>query len=111
MVLGAGIIMIDQIEEVILTQDQKREFNLTPIYVSISATNIATVWRHLHSAVYFSPGKYLGVYRLEGKIAGHRYKQLNKTEMDVVEKAVKERDHKGEVIFNLQELTSSRETS
>jgi len=101
----------DRIKEVILTPDQKREFNLTPIYVPISPTNIATVWKHLHSAVYFAAGEYLGIYRLEGEIAGQRYRQLNKTEIEVVEKAVKERDRKSEVIFNLQELTSSKETS
>lgn len=111
MVLHAGFIVIDRVEEVILTRDQKREFNLTPIYVSISPTDIATVWKHLHSAVYFVAGKYLGVYRLEGKIAGQRYRQLDKTEIEVVEKAVKDRDRNGQVIFDLQELVSSKETS
>ncbi len=97
--------MTDPIVEVILTRDQKHEFKLTPIYVPISATDVATVWQHLHAAIYFAAGKYLGVNKLEGKIVGQRYRRLDRNEFETVEKAIKDRDRNSQIIIDLQHFT------
>ena len=90
--------------EIILAKEEKRRFSIPPIYLPISSTAVATIWRKPKSNSYFVAGKYLGLSKTGEVVEGQRYRKLIKTEMEIVIKALRELDLNAEVYFNSAEI-------
>ncbi|MBM3897085.1 MAG: hypothetical protein FJ358_00955 [Thaumarchaeota archaeon] len=87
--------------EIVIPIDRKQQFQKTPIYVSISPTDVATVWK-LESHAYLVAGKYLGLKKDGEKITGQRYRKLTEQEKNVVADTVKQQDKEAVIKFELE---------
>lgn len=87
--------------ETIVPLDRKEQFQKTPIYVAISPTDVATIWKFQDSHAYFVAGKYLGLATEGEKVKGQRYRKLGEHEKNVVADAVKLQDREAVLRFDL----------
>ncbi len=85
----------------ILPLAKKSQFSITPIYVSISPTDVATVWKVPNSHTYFVAGKYLGIIKEGEKITAQKYRKLTEQEKKVVAELVKMQDREAVIQFEL----------
>ncbi len=88
--------------EIILPLDKKGHFQQTPMYVAISPTDVATVWKFPNSHTYFAPGKYLGLAKDGENVNGQRYRKLTEQEKNIVSDAVKLQDREATLRFELE---------
>jgi hypothetical protein len=87
--------------EIVIPLDKKERFQKTPMYVSISPTDVATVWK-FEAHTYFVAGKYLGLVKDGEKITGQRYRKLTEQEKNIVADAVKLQDREAIIRFELE---------
>lgn len=88
--------------ETVLPITKKLQFQQTPMYVPISPTDVATVWRIPNSHNYFVAGKYLGLAKDGDKIVGQRYRKLTEQEKNIVADFVKLQDRDAIIKFELE---------
>ena len=87
--------------ETILPIEKKVQFSPTPLYVPISPTDVATVWRMPEAHKYFAAGKYLGFVKEGERVTGQRYRKLTEPEKSVVAGFVKQQDREAVILFDL----------
>ncbi|HEY4672886.1 MAG TPA: hypothetical protein VIH03_01840 [Nitrososphaerales archaeon] len=88
--------------ETIIPLDMKGQFQKTPMYVAISPTDVATVWKFPNSHAYFVAGKYLGLAVDGENVKGQRYRKLTEHEKNIVADAVKLQDKEAIIRFELE---------
>ena len=85
----------------ILPLTKKGQFSITPMYVPISPTDAATVWKVSNSHTYFAAGKYLGLIREGETIMAQKYRKLKEEEKKVVAEFLKMQDREALIQFEL----------
>ncbi|MCS4537624.1 MAG: hypothetical protein HYY67_02030 [Thaumarchaeota archaeon] len=88
--------------EIIIPLDKKGQFQKTPLYIAISPTDVATVWKFPNSHAYFVAGKYLGLAKDGENVKGQRYRKLTEHEKNIVSDAVKLQDKEAVLKFELE---------
>lgn len=100
-IIGKKLLAASETGVTILPLAKKSQFNITPMYVSISPTDIATIWRVPNSHTYFVAGKYLGVIKEGETITAQKYRKLTEQEKKVVAEFVKMQDREAVIQFEL----------
>jgi len=88
--------------EIILPLSKKGQFQQTPMYIAISPTDVATVWKFPDSHNYFVAGKYLGLVKDGENVSGQRYRKLTEQEKNIVSDTVKLKDKEATLRFELE---------
>lgn len=87
--------------ETLLPIEKKLRFSPTPLYVSISPTDVATVWRMSESHTYFAAGKYLGLAKDGDKVTGQKYRKLTAQEKSLIAEFIKLQDREAIILFDV----------
>lgn len=100
-IIGKRLLAASETGVTILPLAKKSQFNITPMYVSISPTDVATVLKVPNSHTYFAAGKYLGLIKEGETIKAQKYRKLTEQEKKVVAEFVKMQDREAVIQFEL----------
>lgn len=87
--------------ETLLPIEKKLRFNPTPLYVPISPTDVATVWRMSELHNYFAAGKYLGLVKDGDKVTGQKYRKLTAQEKSLIAEFIRLQDREAIILFDV----------